>query len=545
MQFLPAVMCWWLPILAVCSSVLVCSTPAAAGSPPPSTPASTPPAHSAAGRLRVHIRGNRVLLDSVLAWIMALPATGPATPEMARRAEMRLQSFFRQTGYDLARVRALAADGELYVFVDEGRLDKIFFTGVGASQALRFQLDLRLPGNVYNRQRVHEELARLQKKYAVGPMHAQLVVLEPKPTTVIQLEDFVSALKDDDGAGDIWRESRGRYALRIKVDADPNGDDLDYGVRYLLPYGLEPYASWARGGLWFRDDRYRLSVEVAGLRDKLLTHAQSELYWAAPTFQERLLRPTLSLRGRLDNFQRDSLGLDAYYELRLSAVASVGIQPNDHLRFAAGVGYGYENLFGLQTTARTPDYVQPGTRQYPLGRLQLDWMTHTNGLRRDKYNRLDLEFELFQVAQGMVRRGELDYRHVWEFGYQDLFWRVRGTSVTGSGAQWQDEEPIASPILRAVAGPEKFARNMGQMGLEFRLSLYRDILKVSASGGAAVVGLVDRSSRNQYLNFFASIGPGVHVLFLDNFQADAYYSFGWRQSQSVNGQFSFSVAKVF
>jgi hypothetical protein len=496
--------------------------------------------------LPVHIRGNSELLDSVLLWVMDLPDEGPVTEQVAERAELRLRSFFRKTGYDLARVRTLVHDETLYVFVDEGKLDKIFFTGSGSGQTLRLQIEMRLPGDVYNRHRIEEELARLEDKYGLAELRAELVLLEPRPSTFFQLQDFISALEEnDDDLDDVWRESRGRYALRVHVVSNGWGDGLGYGVSYLLPYGLRPHISYASTGLAVDDDRYRVSLEAAGLSNELLTHAESRLHWALPPFHEAWLRPTIDLRGRLDSPRRASLGLDDFLDLNVSAVASLGVEPVDDLVFSLGLGYGYEKIFLLERTALTPDYVTEVTRHYPLGRVSLDWLLGMRAFRRDKRHKLDVEFEMYNVAAGLVRRAELRYQNVWLFGYQDLFWRLRGTSITGEGTSWQDEEPIASPILRAVAGEESFARNMGQMGLEYRMSLYRDILKVSASGGAALVGLMDRQTREQNLDFFASFGPGIHVFFLDNFQADAYYSFGWREGWPLEGNFSFSVSKVY
>lgn len=496
--------------------------------------------------LVVHVRGNGEMLDSVLLWVMDLPEHGPATEALARRAEQRLRSFFHKTGYNLARVRATVHHGELQVFVDEGKLDKVFFTGSGSGQTLRMQLEMRLPGDIYNRYRIEEELTKLEQKHGFEELRAELVVLDPKPSTFIQLQDFISSLEQGERLDDVWRESRGRYALRIHVANDDGwGDGMGYGVSYLLPYGLRPYVSYASTDLVVDGDRYKVSLEAAGLSDELLTHAESRLRWALPAFSEEWLRPTIDLRGRLDSPERHSLGLDDYMDLNLNGVGSLGIEPADNMFFSLGLGYGYEKLFLLERTALTPDYVTPVTRHYPLGRASLDWVLGSREFRRDKTHKLDVEFEMYNVADGLVRRGELRYQNVWTFGYQDLFWRVSGTSITGEGASWQDEEPIASPVLRAVAGPESFARNMGQMGLEYRLSLYGDILKVSASGGAGVVGLMDRQDREQYIDFFSSFGPGIHVFFLDNFQADAYYSFGWREGWPLEGNFSFSISKVY
>lgn len=496
--------------------------------------------------LEVYVRGNELLLDEVLVWVMNLPDEGPATEQMALDAEERLQAFLSATGYDLARVRALVHEGALYVFVDEGKLDKIFFTGSGTAQALNFHLELSLPQNIYNRAKLQEELARIKEKYGLEELRAELIQSDPKPATVIQLDEFISALEsDDEDVEEVWVQSRGSYSLRVHSVSQGWGEGLSYGARYLLPYGLQPQISYAGSELFGDDDRYKVSAEVAGLTNELFNQASGRLYWAAEPIGGQWLRPTLDGRVRLTGLERDSINLEEYYELRLNGVISVGVEPVERMVISTGIGYGYEDIFALQRNEFTPDYVTGEARHFPLGRVRLDWLIGAEGFRRDKRHELNAEVTIFNVDQGMVRRATLDYQKVWELGYQDLFVRANAATVNGAGVRWRDEEPIASDIIRAVAGEQNFARNALQFGPEFRLSLHRDILKASLSAGGAAAWLVDRDSREQFLEFFVSGGPGLHLLVLDNFQANAYYSFGWRDDGLSEGVFSFAIKKVF
>ncbi len=496
--------------------------------------------------LAVDIKGNRALLDSVLRWVMDLPERGPPTPEMARRAERRLRGFFHETGYDLARVRVFAFGDTLHVLVDEGRLDRIFITGASGGQALRLQVDLRLPGDVYNRFAIAEELERLEEKYGIEQLDAELMLLEPSPSTIFQLQDFVDLLDAPGSPAELWQYTRGRYALRVHATAGEAPEGLDFGARYLLPWGLQAGVSYTGSELLLDGDRYRAFVQVSGLRDQLLTEVEGTARWSAPPVSsDSTIRPVGEVRNRLRSFERESLGLDDYFEFDSDAVVSLGWNAVEELELSVGLGYAYERIFNLDRSEETPDYVTAQSRHYPLGRLGLSWLIDRGLLRRDKQHELDLEFELYQVEAGTIRRLEFDYQKVWEFGFQDLFWRVDATTITGGGVQWQDEEPIASTVLRSVAGDEEFARNMGQSGLEYRLSLYRDIFKISGSAGAGVARLLDRQTRRPFIAFFASSGPGLHLRLLDNFEASAYYSVGWRAGYDFDGQFSLSLIQIY
>jgi hypothetical protein len=532
--------------LAVLMCALLAAAPARAQPVPGAIGDERTEPEAAHEQLQVYIHGNDVLLDSVLLWILDMPEQGPATEAMAERAEQRLESLFVQTGYDLARVRALVYEEQLHVFVDEGHLERVFFTGSGLGQALRLQIDLELPGDVYNRRQIEREIARLEAKYELDALRAELIVLEPEPATLVQLEDFVAALDDEASLASVWRQNRGRYALRIHVVTPQRDTGLNVGVAYLPPWGLRSQVGYAGSELLFEDDRYRATTQVALLRDWLLTEAQSDLSWTGPAVVESLgMRPGADLHARLANFEHRTLGLERFLQVELSALANLRFELTPDFALVAGLGYGYDELFDLQRTDRTPDYVVGEHRHYPLIRFELDWEIDRIGFRRGTEHQLQLLYDVLLPQQGLVQRFDLHYQNVWEFGFQDLFARARAMRVEGEGAHWRDERPIASPIVRAVSGPEEFAKTMSQAGLEYRVSLHRDILKLSASAGLGAGQLIERDTRTESLAFFASGGPGVHVLLLDNFQVDVYYSVGVPRQGDIGQQVTFSIIQAY
>ncbi|MFW6057771.1 MAG: hypothetical protein ACOC9W_02840, partial [Persicimonas sp.] len=139
------------------------------GAPDPST-----------SSLEVHIVGNRLLLDPVLERavdeVIASADPPRASAELAEAAGRRLRTYLNETGFELARVEAFAYGGELWIFVDEGRLERVFFAGAGTAQTARMQLEFELPEEVYNRIHVERQLERLRAEHRQRRVEVDLVV---------------------------------------------------------------------------------------------------------------------------------------------------------------------------------------------------------------------------------------------------------------------------------------------------------------------------------------------------------------------------------
>src|ERR1700694_1768767 len=112
--------------------------------------------------------GNVALLEDVYRSFLDLPASTRATPANARSVATRLASFLHRAGYALATVRARAEGEQIFVDVDEGRLDKVIFLGGGAFETLRLRLDLQIQQDVFNQPELERQLASLARRLGAG-----------------------------------------------------------------------------------------------------------------------------------------------------------------------------------------------------------------------------------------------------------------------------------------------------------------------------------------------------------------------------------------
>lgn len=495
--------------------------------------------------LEVHLLGNELLPDSELEAAIDVPDDAAADEQTARTIEEQLREYFAEAGFKLARVEAVVFDEALWVFVDEGKLDRVFFSGAGTIRTARLQIAFDLPADIFNSASVDRQLARLREEHGLQRLEATLI--EEEVARPAQLDRaLIAALEESpQEALEVWREAGDDFSLRIFAVSEEWGSGFDFGLGLLGPYGLEIEVGYSNTDLFAAADRYSTEIVLGGLSDTLFTHAEAELFYATPELFEESVRPAVDLDANLENLDRDSLFLDRYLYLQTDAVALVGFEPWADLVIAPGVGVGYDHILQLEPTEATPSYVIEEERWFPIGQIGLEWLIGQVRFRRDMLHLLEAIVEVRTVDEGLWARFEGDYQKAWGFGFHDLFVRSNFFSFVGDGIEWFDEDPIASQVLRAVAGDHDFARNLLAAGAEFRFSLYDDVLKAGLSGAGAAAGLQNRQTRDQFLAFLASGGPGLHVQFLGNFQLNLYYHLGWRDDGSTAGQFSLKLWKVY
>jgi hypothetical protein len=499
----------------------------------------------------VIILGNQLLLDPVLSKELDLPYAPYPTDALAQTAERQLQSYLVDTGFTLARVEAVIYGGKLWLFVDEGKIDEVFFTGAGTTKTAQMQLEFDLPQDIYNQIHLERELERLRAKHGLQRLDAELVEKEAEAPEHLERR-LVAALSGGgangegaDEAEEIWREAQERYSLRVIAVGEEWGRGINFGVDVIGPYGLEVAVGYSDTDLLFDADRYSVELEVGGLSEEWFTGAEAELFYAAPEQLDESVRPAIDIDGQVDNLERETLDLTRYMYLQTDAVALVGFEPRYDLVIAPGVGWGYDNLLDFEPGENTPAFVVEQSRSYPVGQIGLEWLIDRVGFRQDKLHLLEAILEARSVDEGLWLRFEGDYQKAWGFDYDTLFLRANYFGFFGDGIEWYDEDPIASQVIRAVPGDYEFARRLFAVGSEYRLSLYEDLVKAGLSGSAAAANLHNRQTRDQFFELYASGGPGLHLQLLGNFQLNLYYHFGWRGDGDTTGAFSLKFWKIY
>ncbi len=497
----------------------------------------------------IRFEGNVAIIDEVYRTVLELPRGAAADEATARLVERQLQEFLHRSGYELARVDARPEGRAIAVTIDEGRLDKIVFTGVGSLKTLQFKLDLDMPHHVFNRFYLERQLDELHKRYGTEVPSYRLVTVREVPHRGPQIRRLGRFL------GQEIIPPGSKISLFVRLGGREWDTGLSLDLQYDFPDGLEGVVAYRGTDLLFRHDRWLASGVLGGkLRDDLsdgdtypvLSHSGAELRWYTPPFIRRLLRAFLSLQSDLVSRQRQDLNLEIFYREFLDATLNLSFEWRRRIGLSLGGGMREKFLFGLEPVTADPVPLEAGALAEPfiIGRAEL--LFNPDEERRDRRRRLVAEARHHWVEGSKpYGRVSLQGQWLWAFGYHDLWLKTRGALLYGA-VQADDEEPVGGRYLRGVFGDRYYVREVGGISAEFRLSLARDLFKLSVFHDAALFGSIERASDAETLRVANSFGAGFHALILDVIQFDIYAAFGFT---SEEGDFDYglsaSLSKVF
>ncbi len=488
-------------------------------------------------------RGNVALLEDVYRSFLDLPASTTATPATARSVATRLSSFLHRAGYALATVRARIEGEQIVVDIDEGRLDKVIFLGGGAFETLRLRLDLHIAQDVFNQPELERQLRVLGRRLGLGEFAYEIVPVPNVTGPTPQLDEIAPLERMSFG---LLRPGR-PYELHILVQPGKFRPGLSPELEVDSVEGGAIGATWHSGRLLMQEDRWEVGGRVAGaLRQKLdgsgstftFTRAVGEFqYETSPIVG--VIRPSIRASAGLSDRQRPDLGLESFMFSTLEAGAHLVFTPIPQIRSSLGGGLERRLLYNLEPVVGSPflsSYEIAQTRQYAEATLTLTF--DPEALRRDRHHQLGLDARVY----GPPHTGEEGalhlagwYQKMFPFGWNELWVEMRGMSRTG--AILFPEEASIAEVLRGPFG-DVYARQLGALQLEYRLSLLRDVFKLGLFHNLVAYGAIDRATGKQTLTLADALGPGVHALIIDEFQLDAWFGVGW----STNGRFDRGAA---
>jgi Surface antigen variable number repeat. len=515
--------------IALCVFLLGAAAPAAEHSP----------------QIRIH--GNHLLSEEIYRAIVYLPPGAAADQATANVVVRQLFSFLYRSGFVLASVKAHPTDDAIDVNIDEGRLDKIVFIGASSLMTLRLKLELDLPNHIFNQSSLRRQLKQFGEKYGFHDLTYRLVPTSPIDHEGPQLSNLWTVQGYD------MLPPQSHYELWITVGNKEWGTGLGINLTYDFPDGLEPGVSYQSESLLFDRDRWQVSADIGGkLRSHLGTTQTYPVlsrfitegrYYAPPLFGISL-RPFIWLVSDLVSRQRADLGIDIYYSERLEGSLNLGYDIVPGLLVFAGGGVDQRYFFGLtQTKDATVVSLPNQFRPFVLGRLES--LFNPNEVRRDNRHVFWVEERHYwSTPGGQLDRLSLYYQKVFNIGWNDLRLKTRGVWLWGSGVEFDDEEPVGGRYIRGVFGDRYYVRRVANLSLEFRLSISRDVYKVSVFHDLAVFGGLDEE-RKETAMAADSFGLGFHVLILDLFQLDLYYALGFDSHKNFDHGIAVSLTNVF
>src|SRR5436190_887591 len=499
--------------------------------------------------------GNVALLEDVYRSVLDLPANTKATPVMARTVSTRLASFLHRAGYALATVRARADGEQIFVDIDEGRLDKVIFLGGGAFETLRLRLDLNIQQDVFNQPELERQLAGLARRLGLGEFAYEIVPVPNVTAPKVQLDDFDPIEKISGGA---IRPGR-PYELHILVQPGRFRPGISPEVEIDSVEGGALGATYHSGRLFFQDDRWEVGGRIAGaLRQQLdgtgssftFTRALGELSYEAPSIAG-VLRPSLRARAEMTDRQRADLNLESFMFARLEAGLHLLFLPIPYIRASLGGGVERRLLYSLQPAGNnlTPvfdsSYEFAHTRPYAEASLELTFDPEL--IRRDRHHRLGVDVRVYGPPHAQddgAVHVKAAYQKMFPFGWNEMWFELVGISRTGF-VLFPEETSIGGDILRGPFGGE-YARRSSGLDLEYRFSIVRDVFKLGIFHNLAAYGAIDRATNKEKFALANAIGIGIHALLIDEFQLDAWFGVGWATGKKFDrGGAALAIRQAF
>jgi len=503
----------------------------------------------AQGMPPVEVEGNEVLPDDVYATVLTLSSATSSTSTSAGGAEPAwvkqsrtdpkaaaevvkglVLDFLRASGYELARVEAQVSPSQVYLHVDEGRLDKIIFLREGTFANIELKFAVYLPSEVFNRPLLEEKLNALVADSNVIAAHYELVPTRPVEHAGIQVKEprIIRGLR--------LLNPGSHHELHIRLERRVKRAGFNLGLGFSGSEGFYGKAGFREGGVILPGDRlevgtragFYLGDSISSSRNPFgISRAQGKLRWSPLPLGFDDVRTFLVVDANLYGRKRDDLSILNYYYIPISGGLVFDAVILDSLNLSLGGGVEQRFLTGVDD-GEQPLAVLDVTPTDDL-RFYLDFSAeltfNPKELRADRLHRLTLGVRFLGegTAEGStaITKATLTYENTHTFGWDELRYGLKAAHFLGS-VPFYEEMSIGDGFLRSGFGTQVWVRRAAAISIEYRLSLSRDTLKFSVFNDLTGYERLDERRESNGYAAADTFGAGLHVLLFDAFQINTY-----------------------
>jgi hypothetical protein len=511
-----------------------------------SAPGAAPLPSCGPGADNVRLVGAQAINEFTYRAALGLPARAAPEPSEAERLADRLRAFLREAGYELARVQSRIEGGCVILELDEGRLDKIVVRDLGSLRSLALRLEVYLPFNVFNRPYLDQLLVQLSAKYRFKSSRYELVPVGEGPSS-----ELPEALQGIDGIS-VLTPPAGRWELHLFFEQETFRPGFAVGVGIGPPDGVRLGAALRGKSLLAPDDRWQTQLRLGTRFDTVagipLSRLDGGVTYSAPPLLVPGLRPTLSAGAELLGRHREDIGLDGFFAVRVAAQLGLAKTFSERLQLSLSGGVDLRSTFELVPLDPLAPFTlrQPSREARFFAEASLDVLFDPSELRRDRRHQASLSVRYFAPTEGQdeLLVATLREQKVFNFGWNEL--RIGATAVTMAGDPlFTDEEPLSSDFVRGVFADRYWVTQAASLGVELRVSLFRDLYKISLFHDLAVFGDRTMSRERPGVGVANAFGLGFHVLLVDTLALDLYYGVGLDHRGDADTGFSASLRQAF
>lgn len=499
---------------------------------------------------KVVVTGNEVLSTQVYRALVNLPEDARLTRRTAARAQRTIERFLKLAGYELAVVKVAVIDNQLRIDVDEGRLERIVFLGSSGLGTLRLQLMLDLPGRVFNRADLESQLDQFRRERGLRITEYQLITVKSSTTTGNQMPEELGGLT-------LTREA-GNYELHIVMNEPDYPPGFGLELRGEAADGIVSALRYRFAEVFVDNDRIEVAG-VFGLRpqkvfgssdgSRWISKAGGRVAWVSPEFKAAPLRLLIGGDGYWGSRARPDLGITRYDRVSSTGNAWLRLKLSRWIELEGGAGVLADMVTSVDGGGFESD---DKPLLHPIIFLRGEMSFGMDDVRLDR--RHEIEVRLLQVLGSDTRTHfNASYEKSIGFDYDDLVFNGAASLLLGERPYYALDR--VSDHIRGGYSDQIHAWALGSAGLEYRLSLSRELLKVGFAYDAALYAR-DLGDEPSEIGLSMSAAVGLHALLLDSFRFSLYAVASWaiddeREGGQVLGRLapepglSLSLSQVF
>jgi len=460
----------------------------------------------------------------------------------------KIRRFYIDRGYLLVNTYLVKEDERtLVIYIDEGRLNRIAFSGLNTIRTIYARYKFELPHKIYNKYRVNRQIEKLRKTRWLKNAQALLTPAKVYTESLIQLDRKVLVPYIGTAKVPFMNSPVKRYNLEIQfVSAPSSAKKQKKGMSYNLDLhytrGFIPEVEYDHPSLIQERDFFNAEYEM-GLYYGLdlnftaiprITYAELETeYDFAPAFED-IFTPRIKGDVYHSASSRSDLGLLKYKFISTDGTLEPGFELLKELRVY--FGYGVEKVFMFNSqTDEDSDYkvyIKESTDlwNYVTTSVELNLLPFSFSYTEKR--EFVLRYSFYQSDTNYSRiefTGELDF----EFTGHTLYSIDMAAVYFWKRPPFYHEPAVSTDQFRGFMGSSYHTRKMAQVGQEIRISIYRDFLYVGVYGDATVFKGSGYDLDGTKLGVVG--GPTLHYIIFDQFEFGLYFGRDYLYPNGLSG----------
>jgi len=239
----------------------------------------------------------------------------------------------------------------------------------------------------------------------------------------------------------------------------------------------------------------------------------------------------LGIQGGVEStrFTIGSEDIESYVSLESELLTGVSLLFGDSFRLTPWLGIEVDNVPYVRMSDEALPKPEDLSRFRGLVRLEAQLELGGDLHRKDLRNWAEFTVEGATGVEGeLAFEANLSAQWVFPFGRNRFIVRGHALYMWGALRFW-DEEPLAGNYMRVFFDNKFRVQRAVQMQSEFRINLWKGVLKTGLFVDASVFG--DQRREGAPARIAAAAGPSLHFMFYGFLACDFYYGFGHDQEE--------------